>query len=252
LLTRPRTSSRGTLLDIGIPLARYDGDMKELPLTPKIAPSILSADFAILGQQLEDCESAGADYIHVDVMDGQFVPNITFGLPITEASKRSTKVPLDVHLIITQPERFIEDFAKAGADILTVPVEATLHLYRTLEMIKGLGKRAGIAINPLTPLQIVHDTLKYLELDRVLVMSVNPGFGGQAFIESSLERLQMIRTWRDELRPECEIGVDGGIHEATIKRAYDAGADVLIAGSAIFNDKASIAENIKNLRLKVQ
>jgi ribulose-phosphate 3-epimerase len=226
--------------------------MKEQRVNPKIAPSILSADFAILGQQLKDCENAGADYIHVDVMDGQFVPNITFGLPIVEASKRSTKVPLDVHLIITQPERFIEDFAKAGADILTVPVEATLHLHRTLEMIKGLGKRAGIAINPLTPLQIVHDTLKYLELDRVLVMSVNPGFGGQAFIESSLERLQIIRAWRDALRPSCEIGVDGGVHDATIKRAYEAGADVLIAGSAIFNDKASIADNIKNLRLKVQ
>jgi ribulose-phosphate 3-epimerase len=226
--------------------------MKELPLTPKIAPSILSADFTILGQQLKDCESAGADYIHVDVMDGQFVPNITFGLPIVEASKRSTKVPLDVHLIITQPERFIEDFAKAGGDLLTVPVEATLHLHRVLQTIKELGKRAGIAINPLTPLQIVHDTLKYIELDRVLVMSVNPGFGGQAFIESSLERLQIIKAWRNELRPRCEIGVDGGIHDATIKRAYEAGADVLIAGSAIFNDKASIAENIKNLRLKVQ
>jgi ribulose-phosphate 3-epimerase len=218
---------------------------------PKIAPSILSADFAILGQQLKDCEAAGADYIHVDVMDGQFVPNITFGLPIVEASKRSTKVPLDVHLIITQPERFLEDFAKAGADMMTVPAEATLHLHRTLQTIKELNKKAGIAINPLTPLQIVHDTLNYLELDRILVMSVNPGFGGQAFIESSIERLQMIKTWRDDLRPSCEIGVDGGIHEATIRRAYEAGADVLIAGSAIFNDQASVAENMKTLRRKL-
>jgi ribulose-phosphate 3-epimerase len=218
---------------------------------PKIAPSILSANFANLGQQLKDCETAGADYIHVDVMDGQFVPNITFGLPILEASKRSTTVPLDVHLIITQPERFIEDFANAGADILTVPVEATLHLHRVLQTIKELGKKAGIAINPLTPLQIVHDTLKYIELDRVLVMSVNPGFGGQVFIESSIERLQTIKTWRDVLRPTCEIGVDGGIHEATIRRAYDAGGDVMIAGSAIFNDKASVAENIKTLRAKL-
>jgi ribulose-phosphate 3-epimerase len=217
----------------------------------KIAPSILSADFAILGQQLKDCEKAGADYIHVDVMDGQFVPNITFGLPVVEASKRSTTVPLDVHLIITEPERFLEDFAKAGADMLTVPVEATLHLHRTVQTIKELGKQSGIAISPLTPLQVVHDTLKYTELDRVLVMSVNPGFGGQAFIESSLERLQMIKEWRDALRPECEIGVDGGIHRATIKRAYSAGADVLIAGSSIFNDKASIAENIKGLRSRL-
>jgi ribulose-phosphate 3-epimerase len=221
-------------------------------VTPKIAPSILSADFSILGQQLKDCEAAGAEYIHVDVMDGQFVPNITFGLPIVEASKRSTKVPLDVHLIITQPERFLEDFAKAGADIVTVPVEATLHLHRTLQTIKELGKKAGLAINPLTPLQIVHDALEYLELDRILVMSVNPGFGGQAFIESSIGRLQTIKAWRDDLQPNCEIGVDGGIHEATIRRAYDAGADVLIAGSAIFNATASIAENIKHLRSKLR
>lgn len=221
-------------------------------MTPKIAPSILSADFAILGQQLKECEAAGADYVHVDVMDGQFVPNITFGLPIVEASKRSTKVPLDVHLIIIQPERFIADFAKAGADILTVPVEATLHLHRTLENIKELGKKAGIAVSPLTPLQVVHDALEYLELDRVLVMSVNPGFGGQAFIESSIERLQTIKTWRDDLRPDCEIGVDGGIQGTTIRRAYDAGADVLIAGSGVFNNSASIEENIKNLRAKLK
>ncbi len=220
-------------------------------MTPKIAPSILSADFAILGQQLKSCEAAGTDYIHVDVMDGQFVPNITFGLPIVEASKRSTKVPLDIHLIITQPERFLEDFANAGADMLTVPVEATLHLHRTLQTIKELGKKSGIAVNPLTPLQVVHDAMKYLELDRVLVMSVNPGFGGQAFIESSVERLQMIKAWRDDLRPSCEIGVDGGIHEGTIQRAHNAGADVLIAGSAIFNNKASIADNIQMLRAKL-
>lgn len=217
-------------------------------MTPKIAPSILSADFAVLGQQLKDCEAAGADYIHVDVMDGQFVPNITFGLPIVEASKRATGVPLDVHLMIMEPEKFLEDFAKTGADMMTVQVEGTPHLHRVLQTIKELDKKAGIAINPLTPLQVVHDALKYLELDRVLVMSVNPGFGGQAFIESSIERLQTIRVWRDDLRPACEIGVDGGIHEATIRRAYEAGGDVLIAGSAIFNDKASIADNIKSLR----
>jgi ribulose-phosphate 3-epimerase len=220
-------------------------------MKPKIAPSILSADFAILGQQLKDCEAAGADYIHVDVMDGQFVPNITFGLPIIEASKRSTTVPLDVHLIITQPERFLKDFADAGADMLTIPVEATLQPHRTLQAIKELGKLAGLAVSPLTPLQVVRDGLEYLELDRILVMSVNPGFGGQAFIESSIGRLQTIKTWRDELRPNCEIGVDGGIHEETIKRAYDAGADVLIAGSAIFNAKKSITEAIQNLRDKV-
>jgi ribulose-phosphate 3-epimerase len=221
-------------------------------MNAKLAPSILSADFAILGQQLKDCEDAGADYIHVDVMDGHFVPNLTFGLPIVEASKRSTRVPLDVHLIITQPERFLEEFAKAGADMLTVPVEATLHLHRALQTIKELGKGAGIAISPLTPLHIVHDTLKYAELDRVLVMSVNPGFGGQAFIESSLERLQTIQKWRDTFRPTCELGVDGGIHEGTIQRAYEAGADVLIAGSSIFNIKASIAENIQTLRSRLQ
>ncbi len=220
-------------------------------MTPKIAPSILSADFVNLGKQLKDCEAAGADYIHVDVMDGQFVPNITFGLPIVEASKRSTLIPLDVHLMMMQPERFLEDFVKAGAAMLTIPVEATLHLHRALEMVNELEIKAGIAINPLTPLQVVRDALEYLDLDRILVMSVNPGFGGQAFIESSIQRLQTIKTWRDDLRPNCEIGVDGGIHEGTIYRAYDAGADVLIAGSAIFNDKTSIAENIKQLRAKL-
>ena len=220
-------------------------------VTPKLAPSILSADFAILGQQLKNCETAGAEYIHVDVMDGQFVPNITFGLPIVEASKRSTTVPLDVHLIITQPERFLKDFAETGADMLTVPVEATLHPHRTLEAIKELGKLSGLAVSPLTPLQVVRDALEYLDLDRILVMSVNPGFGGQVFIESSIQRLQTIKTWRDDLRPSCEIGVDGGIHEGTIQRAYEAGADVLIAGSAIFNDKASITANMKNLRAKL-
>lgn len=220
-------------------------------MIPKIAPSILSADFAILGQQLKACEIAGAEYIHIDVMDGRFVPNITFGLPIVEASKRSTTVPLDVHLIITQPERFLKEFADAGADMLTIPVEATLQPHRTLQAIKELGKKSGLAVSPLTPLQVVRDGLEYLDLDRILVMSVNPGFGGQAFIESSIGRLQTIKAWRDELRPRCEIGVDGGIHEGTIKRAFDAGADVLIAGSAIFNDKTSIAENIKQLRSKL-
>ncbi|MGL4612025.1 MAG: ribulose-phosphate 3-epimerase [Trueperaceae bacterium] len=214
----------------------------------KIAPSILAADFTILGQQLQDCEDAGADYIHVDVMDGHFVPNISFGLPLVEASKRATEVPLDVHLMITEPERFLEAFAKAGANMITVQVEATVHLHRALQIIKELGKYVGVAINPLTPLQIVHDTLRDTELHRILLMSVNPGFGGQTFLESSLGRLETIKAWRDALRPDCEIGVDGGIHEGTIQRAYEAGADVLIAGSAVFNNKASIPENIKTLR----
>lgn len=217
-------------------------------MTAKFAPSILAADFANLGQHLKECEVAGADYIHVDVMDGHFVPNISFGLPIVEASKRSTNVPLDVHLMITQPERFLEDFASAGAAMLTLQAEATSQLHRALQKIKELGKSSGLAINPLTPLQVIRDGLEYLDLDRILVMSVNPGFGGQVFIESSIQRLQIIKAWRDELRPKCEIGVDGGIHSGTIKRAYDAGADVLIAGSAIFNSKASVAENIKHLR----
>jgi ribulose-phosphate 3-epimerase len=218
----------------------------------KLAPSILSADFTRLGQDLQEAQAANADYIHVDVMDGHFVPNLTFGALIIEACKRATTVPLDVHLMVTQPERYIEEFAQAGASSLTIHAEATPHVHRVLEMIKNTGLRAGLAVNPLTPLDVIKDAIRYIDLDLALVMSVNPGFGGQGFIESTLPRVARVREWCTELGSACEIEVDGGINETTITRAAKAGANVLVAGSAIFNKDASVAANMKTLRSSLQ
>lgn len=212
----------------------------------KLAPSILAADFTRLGEQVKAAEEGGADYIHIDVMDGQFVPNITLGPLLVQACKRATKLPLDVHLMIVQPERFLEAFAKAGADLLTIHAEATVHLHRALELIRGSGARAGLAVNPLTPLDIYREALPYLDL--ALIMSVNPGFGGQAFIGSSLRRLRTVRDWREELNPGCEISVDGGIDHQTAPHVAQAGADVLVAGSAIFNGLEPVRANIAALR----
>ncbi len=220
-------------------------------MTFKLAPSILAADFTQLGNQLRDAEAAKAELIHIDVMDGHFVPNLTFGALMVEACKRATTVPLDVHLMVTQPERYIAEFAQAGADGLTIHAEATPHVHRTLEMIKQAGLRAGLAVNPLTSLEVIHDALRYCDLDLALIMSVNPGFGGQTFIESTLPRVAQVRNWCNELESMCDIEVDGGINEHTIARVAKAGANVFVAGSAVFNQEASVTENMKQLRAKL-
>lgn len=211
----------------------------------KLAPSILAADFTRLGDQLQEAEAAGADYLHIDVMDGHFVPNLSLGPLVVEACKRATALPLDVHLMIERPERYLERFAEAGADILTVHAEATPHLHRVLEGIRDLGVKPGLALNPLTPLGVFKEALPHLSL--ALVMSVDPGFGGQAFIPSSLTRLERLRAWRDALNPACEIEIDGGIDTETIADAARAGAEVFVAGSAVFGGP-SIADNLRALR----
>lgn len=212
----------------------------------KIAPSILSADFARLGDDVRAAEEAGADWIHVDVMDGHFVPNLTIGPPVVRAVRPVTSLPLDVHLMIEQPERHLAAFAAAGADRLTVHVETCPHLHRTIQQIKELGVRAGVALNPATPLVSLEEILP--ELDLVLVMSVNPGFGGQAYIPSSTAKIARARAMLDAIGSEAELEVDGGINPATVAEVTRAGATVLVAGSAIFNEQASVADNIRRLR----
>ncbi len=200
-----------------------------------IAPSILSADFSRLGDELRAVEQAGADLIHVDVMDGHFVPNITIGPLVVEAARRATKLPLDVHLMIEQPERYIADFVKAGAGIITVHSEATVHLHRLIQSIRELGVRAGLSLNPATPLDqldhILHD------LDMVLIMSVNPGFGGQAFIPSALDKIRLLKERITARGLAVEIEVDGGIKPENAASVVAAGADILVAGSAVFGQK---------------
>lgn len=199
----------------------------------KIAPSILAADFAKLGEEIKDVEKGGANYIHVDVMDGHFVPNITIGSLIVEAIRPVTNLPLDVHLMIENPDAYIADFAKAGASIITVHQEASPHLHRTIQLIKANGSKAGVVINPATPVEMIKPILS--EIDLVLIMTVNPGFGGQSFIHETLQKIEQVSTWREELNLEFEIEVDGGVNPETAKLCTDAGADVLVAGSAVFN-----------------
>lgn len=212
----------------------------------KLAPSILSADFGNLSRDIKEAEEARVDYIHIDVMDGQFVPNITIGPLIVEAARKATELPLDVHLMIVNPQEYLSDFAKAGADIITIHLEATPHAHRALQQISEMGCRAGMAINPLTPIEYLRDALPYLDL--ALIMTVNPGFGGQSFIETCLGKIAQLKAWRDEINPECEIEVDGGVKANNINRISDAGADVFVAGSAIFNGQASIMDNVIELR----
>ncbi len=213
----------------------------------KIAPSILSADFANLGQEVKAITAAGADYIHIDVMDGHFVPNITIGPDVVKDLRAHSSLPFDVHLMIENPDNYIENFAKAGADIITVHVEACTHLDRTVQLIKSFGKKAGVSLVPTTS----PDVLDYIlaELDLVLVMTVNPGFGGQKFIESQLEKISTLRHQIEATGKNIDLEVDGGITPETAKQAITAGANVLVAGSATFKGgKKFYAENISNLR----
>ncbi|MDO9515827.1 MAG: ribulose-phosphate 3-epimerase [Syntrophales bacterium] len=198
----------------------------------KIAPSILSADFSRLGEEIRAVEDAGADMIHVDVMDGHFVPNITIGPPVVASIKKITHLPLDVHLMIENPDRYIQSFADAGSDIITVHAEAAVHLNRTLHLIRQLGGRAGVSVNPATPLTDIEEVIG--DIDLLLIMTVNPGFGGQTFIKSMLPKIRKARTMVDRLSPDVLLEVDGGITLQNIGAAADAGADVFVAGSAIF------------------
>ena len=214
----------------------------------RIAPSILSADFSRLGLEVRSAQEAGADSIHVDVMDGRFVPNITIGPVAVEHLRRSTTLPLDVHLMIVEPVRFLEAFAKAGADLLYVHQEASVHLHRTVGMIRDLGKRAAVAINPGTPPELIRDVLG--DIDRVLIMTVNPGFGGQRFISSMLPKISRIRRLIEEQSLSVEIEVDGGVSPETAPGAVKAGATHLVAGSAIFKS-GNITAAMENLRKAV-
>jgi ribulose-phosphate 3-epimerase len=214
----------------------------------KIAPSILSADFSLLGREVKDVEKAGADYIHIDVMDGHFVPNITIGPLIVEAIRPVTSLHFDVHLMIENPENYIQNFVHAGADYISVHVEACKHLHRTIHQIKETGVRAGVVLNPATPVEMIRDVLT--DVDLVLLMTVNPGFGGQKFIPNVLKKIEQVRRWRDEQNLHFEIEVDGGINAETAKLCVAAGADVLVAGSYIFNNKDR-REAIKSIRQSI-
>ncbi|MFI8686318.1 ribulose-phosphate 3-epimerase [Rossellomorea sp. NPDC077527] len=211
----------------------------------KIAPSILSANFAELGNEIKDVEKGGADYIHVDVMDGHFVPNITLGPMIVSAIRPLTRLPLDVHLMIENPSQYVDAFADAGADYITVHVEADPHLHRTIQMIKNKGVKAGVVLNPGTPAEMIKPILQ--DVDMVLLMTVNPGFGGQSFIPSVVPKIKQIREWANEVNPSLEIEVDGGINPETAAICAEAGADVFVAGSAIYNksDRGAAIEELK-------
>jgi ribulose-phosphate 3-epimerase len=216
----------------------------------KIAPSILSANFARLGEQVQEADQAGADYIHVDVMDGRFVPNLTIGPVVVECLRPFTALPLDVHLMIEDPGRFVADFAKAGASILTVQQEACTHLHRVVEQIKEHDLRAGVAINPATPISTLEEILPFIDL--VLIMTVNPGFGGQSFIRTMPRKIAAMREMIEHQGVPVELEVDGGIHAETAPIAVRAGAQVLVAGSAIFKEGESVARTLGQLRASIE
>jgi ribulose-phosphate 3-epimerase len=213
----------------------------------KIAPSILSADFTRLGEQIREAEAGGADWIHVDVMDGHFVPNLTIGPLVAAAAKRATSLPVDVHLMIEKPERYVDAFAEAGADYLTVHVETCPHLHRTVQQIRERGVRPGVTLNPATPAEALSDILPFVDL--VLVMSVNPGFGGQSYIPTSTAKIARLRRMLDDRGLDgVELQVDGGVAPETIRAVVEAGATVVVAGSAVYNARASVADNLRRLR----
>lgn len=216
----------------------------------KIAPSILSADFSRLGEQVRTVEEAGAEVLHIDVMDGHFVPNITIGSLVVKALRPYSKMFFDVHLMIEQPERYIQDFAEAGADHITVHLESTPHIHRAIQQIKALGLSAGVAVNPATPL----DGLKYIlpELDMVLIMSVNPGFGGQKFIPAVLPKIEVLNKYLQQMQSSCQIEVDGGINTETAPAVVKAGAGILVAGAAVFAqpDPAQAIQEIRQASIR--
>ncbi|KAF0995708.1 ribulose-phosphate 3-epimerase [Geobacillus sp. TFV-3] len=211
----------------------------------RIAPSILSADFARLAEEIRSVEEGGADWIHVDVMDGHFVPNLTFGPPVVAAIRPVTKLPLDVHLMIADPDRYIPAFAKAGADVISVHVEACAHLHRTIHFIKEQGVKAGVVLNPHTPVEMIRHVIA--DVDLVLLMTVNPGFGGQAFIPAVVPKIREVARMASEQNKEVDIEVDGGINAKTAPLCVEAGANVLVAGSAIYNERDRAAA-IRTLR----
>jgi ribulose-phosphate 3-epimerase len=215
-----------------------------------IGPSIMTADLLRLGDEIAAAESAGVDYIHLDVMDGRFVPNISFGLPMLEALRKATSLPLDVHLMIVEPEKYVERFVEAGADAVTIHVEACLHLHRTLRAIEEAGATPGIALNPGTPLSTLEEVIPLV--GEVLVMSVNPGFGGQSFIPLAIDKVRRLRDALDIRNPGCRLQVDGGIKASNIGRLIDAGADTFVIGSAIFSPDRRVAEAVAELRAAIQ
>ena len=216
----------------------------------KLASSILAADFARLGDQVAEAERAGADRIHVDVMDGHFVPNLSMGAPIIESLRRVTRLPLEAHLMILNPDFFVDEFAQAGTDTFLVHWEGNNDLSRTVQRIKASGRRVGVAINPATPAAVLEEVMQ--DLDQVLVMTVNPGFGHQHFLNTTLPKIRRAREMIDQVKPGCSLEVDGGVDATTAPLAVAAGADVLVAGSAIFNDSESVTAAMQRLRAAVQ
>ena len=215
----------------------------------KIAPSILTANFADLATDIRAVEAARADLLHLDVMDGTFVPNITFGPIVVEAVRRITALPVDVHLMVQEPGRYVKDYVDAGATSLTVHVEACLHLHRTVQQISELGVKVGVALNPATAIETVREIIPFV--DMILVMSVNPGFGGQQFIETTTSKLRRMRRLCNEFNPTCDLQVDGGINSKTVVDVIQSGANILVAGSAIFNEKTSPADGLAALRAAI-
>jgi ribulose-phosphate 3-epimerase len=216
----------------------------------KLAPSILSADFAYLGKQVIEAEQAGADRIHVDVMDGHFVPNLSMGAPIVQSLRRITRLPLEIHLMISDPDFFLDEFVEAGADSLLVHWEGNANLHRTVQRIKALGKRAGVVINPATPAAVLEEIL--CDVDQVLVMTVNPGFGHQQFIHPTLPKIRRVRRMIDESERGCDLEVDGGIDASTAPLVVDAGANVLVAGTAVFGESEAVAAAMDRLRASLK